>query len=112
MVTCRAEGEKVENLKANAMKSKMNADHFFRTYKFEILLDIQIELTFIHIINSSKFWKTTKKMGHIFCFYWKSIEISIRQFYSFSYIYIYIYIYVWFYISKMFLKNMNFFNLI
>jgi len=92
MVSCRAEGEKVENLKAKAMKSKMNADNFFKTYKFEILLDIQIELTFIHIINSSKFWKTTKKMGHIFCFYWKSIENSICQFYSFSYIYIYIYI--------------------
>jgi hypothetical protein len=55
MVTCRAEGEKVENLKAKAMKSKMNADHFFKTYKFEILLDIHIELTFKHIINSSKF---------------------------------------------------------
>jgi hypothetical protein len=55
MVSCRAEGEKVENLKAKAMKSKMNADNFFKTYKFEILLDIQIELTFIHIINSSKF---------------------------------------------------------
>jgi len=106
MVTCRAEGEKVENLKAKAMKSKMNADHFFKTYKFEILLDIHIELTFKHIINSSKFWKITKKMGHIFCFYWKSIENSIGQFYPFSYKYIDIILCLYF--KSVFEKNNSF----